>query len=379
MIYGSMNKGDWGEIYCLLYLLGKRELISADENLNAVPNSTFPLIKSIREEKIPVPSVNNPTINHIEFELPIGTSNVEIYFNSQHVRTLSSADFQKEAQALCHDILDEDSHVPVLNSKGQPLFGMFTIPHSEAFINSIYCQRLAAASDDITDLKFELHDIISGSNRVVGFSAKSYLGSLPTLFNASGATNFIYSVTGISNADMVAINQLTLSKRVSEIYNRGGTLTYLNTSNKVFTQNLRKLDGDMENILARALLYFYKDKIINCIDIVQQLENDDPLNVTTQGFYTYKFKRFLCAKALGLQPSKPWSGEDDANGGYIVAKSNGEVLAFHLYDRDKFKRYLLDSTKFERADTGKHKFGKIEADPNGNMSIKLNLQIRFRK
>lgn len=374
-----MNKGDWGEIYCLIYLLGKRELISADENLNAVPNSKFPLIKSIRDEKIPVPSVNNPTINHIEFNLPADSSYVEIYFNNRQVRALTSAEFKREAQALLKAIPDDAAHVQVLNSNGQALKGMFTIPRGEAFINSIYCQRLAAASDDITDLKFELHDIVSGSNRVVGFSAKSYLGGLPTLFNASGATNFIYRVNGINNADMVAINQLTLSKRVSEIYSRGGSLTYSKTSNQVFTQNLRKLDGDMENILAKALLYFYKDKIINCTDIVQQLENDDPLNVSNPGIYAYKFKRFLCAKALGFQPSKPWSGEDDANGGYIVAKSNGEVLAFHLYDRDKFKRYLFDSTKFERADTSKHKFGKIETDSNGNMTIKLNLQIRFRK
>lgn len=370
MIYGSMNKGDWGEIYTLIYLLGNRVLCSADENLNKVTGADFPIIKSIRDEKIPVPT---PHLNNIEFNLN-GINDVDIYFNSNLVRTMTSADFQAEASALCRDIPDDSAHVSLGN-------GMFTIPHGETFLNGIYCKRLAAASNDITDLRLVLHDIVSGSNREVGFSVKSYLGGAPTLLNASKATNFVYRVNGISDADAALINAInTRSKiidRLNRIYTLGGNLEYLHTANPIFSQNLRKMDGDIEQILAKSLILYYKENIKKCTDVVAELERTDPLGCGIPGMYEYKFKRFLCTKALGLEPSKAWSGEDDANGGYIVAKSDGEVLAFHLYDRDKFKRYLFDNTHFEKASTSKHDFATIYNDANGNKCIKLNLQIRF--
>lgn len=78
-----------------------------------------------------------------------------------------------------------------------------------------------------------------------------------------------------------------------------------------------------------------------------------------------------------MEPGTVWSGDDNANGGYIVAKSDGEVLAYHLYNRDKFKQYLLENTKLERGSTSKHNYASIYKE-NGKMYINLNLQIRFK-
>lgn len=61
-----------------------------------------------------------------------------------------------------------------------------------------------------------------------------------------------------------------------------------------------------------------------------------------------------------------------------MAKSNGEVLAFHIYNRDKFKEYLLDNTQFERGSTTRHRYASIYEE-NGHMFINLNLQIRFKQ
>ena len=55
-----------------------------------------------------------------------------------------------------------------------------------------------------------------------------------------------------------------------------------------------------------------------------------------------------------MDPSSIWSGIDDANGGYIVAKSNGEALAYRFDNRDKFEQYLFDNTKMERTSTTRH-------------------------
>ena len=93
--------------------------------------------------------------------------------------------------------------------------------------------------------------------------------------------------------------------------------------------------------------------------------------------YEYKFKKFLCSCALGMTPSKQWDGLDEANGGYIIVKADGEILAYHIYNRDAFEKYLLDNTVLERASTTRHDFMSLYEE-DGKMFIKLNLQVRFK-
>ena len=77
-----------------------------------------------------------------------------------------------------------------------------------------------------------------------------------------------------------------------------------------------------------------------------------------------------------MMPSKKWSGQDEANGGYIIVKESGEVLAYHLYNRNMFENYLLNNTKLETGSTSKHKFGTVYHEGTSDY-INLNLQIRF--
>jgi len=357
VIIGSKNKGDWSELYVLLYLLGARDLFTADERLEKIEGLHFPIKKIMRQE--------SPT-EKVDFKLN-GENSVEIYFNDVLARTMTSNEFSDEAARLLVDI-------PLGTSS-------FDIPHAETFLNDIYCKRLAAPSNDITDIKMELHDSITGLDQVMGFSIKSYIGSAPTLFNASGATNFIYRVEGISQIQMAQINAIeTRTKildRINAIYQFGGTITYKQAANDVFSGNMMMIDSRMEEIIAELLLYSYSENEIDCRAIIDHLEDTNPLHYPRTGLYSYKFKKFLCAKALGMDPSAVWNGIDDANGGYIVAKSNGEVLAYHLYNRDKFEQYLFDSTKMERASTSRHGYASLYMSGD-EMLINLNLQIRFK-
>ena len=75
--------------------------------------------------------------------------------------------------------------------------------------------------------------------------------------------------------------------------------------------------------------------------------------------------------------AKLWDGLDEANGGYIIVKADGEILAYHIYNRNFFEQYLLDNTILERASTSRHDYMSLYEE-NGEMFIKLNLQIRFR-
>ncbi|MCB0745699.1 MAG: HpaII family restriction endonuclease, partial [Ignavibacteriae bacterium] len=95
-------------------------------------------------------------------------------------------------------------------------------------------------------------------------------------------------------------------------------------------------------------------------------------------FYEYKIKRFLTDVALGMMPSKVWTGKYDATGGYLIVKENGDVLCYHIYNRNEFEDYLLNNTKLDTASSSRHGFGEIYEN-SGELYFNLNLQIRFKK
>ena len=81
--------------------------------------------------------------------------------------------------------------------------------------------------------------------------------------------------------------------------------------------------------------------------------------------------------ALGMTPEKDWEGQEDASGGYIVVKKDGDVVCYHIYNREDFEQYLFDYTFFDRASTSRHGFMSVYKE-NSEYKINLNLQIRFR-
>ena len=358
MMTGSKNKGDWSEFYVLLYLLGTRKLYAADEHLEKLDKYFFPIRKVLRDDE---------PKTHVEFILS-EIDQVKIFLNSELIREMSSGEFLLEAHQLYQDIRHGKSS--------------FSVPHAEEFLDKLSLRRLAAPSSAVTDIIVELHDTYTGIDQIMGFSIKSYIGARPTLLNASEATNFIFEVSGLTKEEAKAVNALQgkekIMDRFQKIHDLGGKLHYLQPANGVFSGNLMMIDSRMHEILACLLEYSYRTNEKNCRKIISYLEIENPLHFAREGLYEYKFKQFLCAKALGMNPSRKWTGEDEANGGYIVAKANGDVLAYHLYNRDKFKQYLFDQTELDRGSTTRHNYASI-FEENGKMYIRLNLQIRFKE
>ena len=365
MIEGSKNKGDWGEFYAFLYLLAKQRVYSADERLNKIPDYYFPLIKIKRNEHHKATDITNRMDYVVASES--GNKIVEIYKDTELVKTMTAQEFQDEVDLLVQDI-------PAANGR------QFIIEHGEKFLNMLFLERLATPPTEVTDIMLSVWDTNTGRKQDMGFSIKSYLGGAPTLLNASEATNFVYEISGIDDNQMNEINTINTSKKIVDRINRikelGGTLSYSHTANFIFSTNLMMVDSLMEQILAEMLLYFYQSKTNSCREIINYIEKVNPLNYPRPSLYTYKFKKFLSAKALGMNPSKEWGGLDDANGGYLAVKSDGEVLAYFLYDRNKFEQYLLDNTHFEKGSTSKHNFASVYKE-NDKYYINLNLQIRF--
>lgn len=351
------NKGEWSEAYTLLRLLGLGKLYAADENLNPIDDMYFPILKVFREEQ------ENAKF---EYTLP-DDRRVDVYLNDNFLKSVPALDFNLEASYLFEKILEGGNRA-------------FAIRRTEDFLNSIGCHRLAAPSSDKTDITMQLHDIQTGYNPICGFSIKSEVGSPPTLINASKATNFIYRISGLDPAVAARINSINSRNKIFDrmdlLFSRAQDVSFLRTHSNTFADNLMLIDSRMTELLGYAMLYHYRDGLTTCEDIVQELEKINPLNFPRRGFYEYKFKKFLCAAALGMTPATGWDGIDEANGGYIIVTRDGNVLAYHIYNRAFFETYLLKNTKFERASTTRHDFAHIY-EQDGEMLINLNLQIRF--
>lgn len=356
------NKGEWSEIYVLLRLLADGKVYAADSELNQLDDIYFPIIKIIREE-----------IKGEIKEYSTGNT-VQIFLNGEKVKDLPSTKFDEESKILLEKIKNS-------------IESAFTIEKTQNFMDKILCYKLSASATNKSDIIMKIVDINTGHSPTVGFSIKSELGSSPTLLNAGSTTNFVYKI--LHNFPYLAKeineiykvlggrNHIDVKGRIKKIIQKNGELKYYKMQNKMFNDNLILIDSYMDKIIAETLLYFYRDGIYNCEDMVQKLEKENPINYGNINAYRYKFKKFLTAIALGMKPATIWDGIDEASGGYIVVTKEGNVLAYHIYNRNYFEDYLLKNTKYETASTSRHKFGEVYQE-NGVDLIKLNLQVRFK-
>lgn len=254
-------------------------------------------------------------------------------------------------------------------------------------MKAISCYKLSAPARDKSDITMKIVDINTGYSPIVGFSIKSELGSSPTLLNAGKTTNFIYKIIHNNPLLVKETNEIykvskgkkhtDLRGRIKKIIEDNGQLEYIGMQNQTFSDNLVLIDSSMDNIIAETILYFYREGISNCIDMVKKLELENPMKYGNVNAYRYKFKKFLTAVALGMKPATIWDGIDEANGGYIIVTKQGDVLAYHIYNRNYFEEYLLNNTRYETASTSRHDFGEVYSE-DGEDFIKLNLQIRFK-
>ena len=348
------NKGEWSELYVLLRLLADGRLYSADEELRKVEDCYLPVLKVLRDE------IN---FNKIEYRRS-DRKYVTLYLNDARIRTISTAELA-EAATTIFDAIERGS-------------GAFSIDGADAIMSKLECKRIKAGSGDKTDITLQVHDPITNYNRICGYSIKSDLGGAPTLLNASRATNFRYFVGDMSDDEMHAINAIDTRSKIKDRMRRLDTLQFVSTVNETFSGNLLFVDSLMEQILSELLPIFYREGIADCTLLATAIEERNPLHYKRTGIYRHKLKKFLCAVALGLNPSKQWSGIDEANGGYIIVTESGDVIAYHLYNRDSFETYLLNHTKLETPSTGKHDFASIYVGDDNRKYINLNLQIRFK-
>jgi HpaII restriction endonuclease. len=353
------NKGEWSEVYTLLKVIADKQLFAGDADLNKIENLIFPIIKVLRDE-------TNGT-----FEFSYCDDLVIVKNNNEEIR-IAVNEFQKQAYFL----------LTKLKEKTQTTF---SIPEIETFVNSFNSNSLKAKSTVKSDVRIVIHDQRTGTNPELGFSIKSQLGGASTLLNAGKTTNFAYKIDqlNLTTKQIEEINAIdTRSKikdRIEKIKVLSGELRFEKVESSVFENNLMLIDSALPKIISEILLLFFSSNFSKISDLVSEISRKNPLGYNLENnhpFYSYKIKRFLTDIALGMMPATAWTGELDATGGYLVVKESGEILCYHIYNRNEFENYLFANTKLETASSSRHNFGVVEIVEKQQI-FKLNLQIRF--
>ena len=240
----------------------------------------------------------------------------------------------------------------------------------------------------------------------LGFSIKSLLGGDSILFNTGAGNNFIYSVENKLHESILDFNKRTykpdggvskITYRLQELINLEANINFKSIQSNQLWMNLKLVDGDLPEILAWALFYRWIYRESSLKNVSELLEKKDPLNfynnkISEQKLYEYKLKRFLTEAAMGMTSETPWLGRYDSFGGVTIAKSDGDIVCFHIYDFNLFRNYLLDNTKFEQPSTGEDGLNPGNPREKGKnyyygwlyeeeseLGFKINLQIRFLK
>jgi type II restriction enzyme len=171
--------------------------------------------------------------------------------------------------------------------------------------------------------------------------------------------------------------------RMQAMLDKGYQLEFFEIAHQTFKNNLLFLDMCMPELIARCLVLGSMPGMSTATkDIVEAIAQQNPFSYTgnnVTGFYEHKIKVLLLDTALGMTSAKEWNGHYDANGGYLVVKSDGDIVCYHFYNKNDIEDYLYYNTRFDRASRSRYDFGSLYRGEDGAVYMKLNLQIRFKK
>lgn len=374
------NNGEWAEVYIFFKVIADRKLYTADAAFNPIKDVYLDVLSVIREE-----------IRGKVYKYQTGEK-VTILLNHKSIGEVPATEFVKYKNILWQ-LLEENTETT------------FASDEIEKFLNSIHIYNPKSPSHIVSKFCGGTVDIIietkdrSGVNRILGFSCKSDLRASSTLLNASADnTNFIYEVTGpMDDVKMDKFNNIfketrrkgkvcydiATSDRMKYLHEIGCDLMFVTTAKPLARENLIKCGGkEMPLIVAGMLKKFYFDNLSgyttmeDCVDYLA--ENDvaeygfDDLKAT----YRAKIALLLICTFTGMRLGSKWNGRQEVNGGYIVVKNNGDVVAFHSTIADEFKDFLVAKMLMESPSHSRHKDMAIYKE-DGKYYIKLALQLRF--
>ena len=355
------NKGEWSELYAMFRLLGEGKVHAGDADLNKL-DLYYPILNVIREES-----------KKYEYKPNREQNIVVIDEDGNEYARISMDKFLEESTKLLESIKGGSERA-------------FEVPDAECFMRQIGCTKIKAPSQDKADIHIVIHDLRTNMTPLLGFSIKSQLGSASTLLNPGMPTNITYKVVGgnMTDQEIEEINAIEDHlPRMQAMLDKGYELKFFEIAHQTFKNNLLFLDMCMPELVARCLVLSSMPGMGTSIkEIVKKVAEENPFGYTgnnVTGFYEHKIKALLLDTALGMTPATEWNGHYDANGGYLVVKNDGDIVCYHFYNKNDVEDYLYNNTRFDRASRSRYDFGSLYRGEDGEVYMKLNLQIRFKK
>ena len=212
-------------------------------------------------------------------------------------------------------------------------------------------------------------------------------------------TNFLFRVDGGMDEALAAeFNSLfdahggkkvvATARRMRLLKEHGCSLTFVRAVSATAERNLRMVGGrDLAAMVAEMLRHYYFDgegaasfspvsRLVDWLSSKSLAGEDEPGDV--KDVCLYQISHLLYAMFTGMRLGTPWSGRTSVCGGYIVARDDGEVLAYHTCIADEFKDFLIQRLALEQPSHGRHLSLNVVKDDDGCFYVKLPLQIRFR-
>ena len=375
------NKGEGAEVYIFLKLLVDGKVYAADKNMQKIAERYLKILRIFREE-----------IQGHKFEYIPGTL-IEVVHNGTRLSgNLSSA-----------DVCQFKDKIWTLLAGGQK--GIIFDSEIQRFLNQMYVTKLKSPAVDngffggTKDIVMEVQDYNTGLDSVVGFSCKSDFSGPASLFNASkDNTNFQFVVKG-AMTDSIAdeFNSLfddrgnkkvvATARRIRFLKNHNCKLIFDKVVSDVADRNLIMACGaETPLIVAEMLRHYYYDgegayAYSSMSKLVQWLATSNVASYSgndVESMYRYKVSRLLYAMFTGMRLGSMWSGRSSVNGGYIIVRGDGDVLAYHTCIADEFMDFLVQRLALEQPSHGRHHSMNITKDLNGEYLLKLPLQVRFK-
>jgi len=346
----TLNKGEWAEVYTLLSLLAQRELIGCTENLEIDNNFKFPIQYLAHE-----------TLDSEPLRYSITPNKTILIQSAQGINEVSCELLESHAHTLFEKLITKQKKTFIINELSN-------------FLELIHSPKLKAKNRSKRDITVAVLDNFSNKAIEHGFSIKSNLAAKPSLLNASQATNFIFQL----DENPHILNGLKTKKLVRKLKELNLIPQFLKCDDLTYSYNLRLIDSQFPEILAYLLLEYYGgERGCNQLsELVDILEQKNPLRFDCVGLYQAKIEDFLLATALGMIPTVEWNRLYDADGGMIVIKETGELVTFYIVKQPllvALRNYLFKNALMDTASTKRHDFGYLYDEH----FFKLNLLIRL--
>ena len=353
----TKNKGEWTELYSFLKLLNDKKLLLADKDLN----------------------VNN-NFNHFNVT-KVTTLNIEesLYLLEDDFVLVKDENIGSEKKIRVSDFINSD----ILKSLAASIRNgsrTFNIPEFDLIQDRLGISIVKGGnSNQKADIVLDINNNdISKNNE--GFGIKSYLGSKPTLLNASGNTNFIFEILNLQSNNIDDINSINtntkLKDRIERIHELGGCFKFSKIETESMEYNLSMVDSSIPEIVSAMLLEFYLNRTNVISSNLEKVFNKGNTFNTDLSSLQVKVKRLLVSILLGFFAGKKWDGSYVANG-TIVVKETGDQVGFHIVDKESLENYLFENIKFDTPSTTRHRYGSLILENDGNIYFKLNMQLRF--